>query len=48
MILAKTVLIGFHRPRAGHRGGDETDPDRLELGVIVYSLRNLSACGEMK
>src|SRR5215813_338609 len=32
MILAKTVLIRLHRPRAGQRGADETDPDRLELG----------------
>src|SRR5436190_14155611 len=32
MILAKTVLKSFHRPRAGQRGADETDPDRLERG----------------
>jgi hypothetical protein len=32
MILAKTVLKRLHRPRAGQRGADETDPDRLELG----------------
>src|SRR5215472_14923548 len=32
MILGKTVLISLHRPRAGQRGADETDPDRLELG----------------
>src|SRR5947199_7125650 len=32
MILGKTVLIGLHRPRAGQRGADETDPDGLELG----------------
>ena len=31
MILAKTVLICLHRPGAGERGADETDPDRLEL-----------------
>src|SRR5580765_2512696 len=31
MILGKTVFISLHRPRAGHRGADETDPDRLEL-----------------
>src|SRR5579872_655359 len=31
MILRKTVLISLHRPRAGQRGADETDPDRLEL-----------------
>src|SRR5438552_14620870 len=32
MILGKTVLISLHRPRAGQRGADETNPDRLELG----------------
>jgi hypothetical protein len=32
MILAKTVLKRLHRSRAGQRGADETDPDRLELG----------------
>src|SRR5215475_7784581 len=32
VILAKTVLISLHGPRAGQRGADETDPDRLELG----------------
>src|SRR5580765_6471556 len=32
MILGKTVLISLHRPWAGQRGADETDPDRLELG----------------
>src|SRR5262245_31626713 len=32
MILAKAVLKRLHRPRAGQRGADETDPDRLELG----------------
>src|SRR5262245_13823019 len=32
MIPAKAVLIRLHHPRAGHRGADETDPDRLELG----------------
>src|SRR4029079_11101585 len=32
MILRKTVLISLHRPRAGQRGADETDPDRFELG----------------
>src|SRR5512133_3167403 len=32
MVLAKTVLESLHRPRAGQRGADETDPDRLELG----------------
>src|SRR5262245_48998359 len=31
MILAKIVLQPLHRPRAGQRGADETDPDRLEL-----------------
>src|SRR3954452_6415758 len=32
MILGKTVLISLHRPRAGQRGADETDPDGLEPG----------------
>src|SRR5947209_9643574 len=32
MILGKSVLKSLHRPRAGQRGADETDPDRLELG----------------
>src|SRR5437764_3381966 len=32
MILAKIVLKSLHRPRAGQRGADETDPDGLELG----------------
>src|SRR3954471_23449223 len=32
MILAKIVLKRLHRPGAGQRGADETDPDRLELG----------------
>ena len=32
MILGKTVLKSLHRPGAGQRGADETDPDRLELG----------------
>src|SRR5262249_46019536 len=31
MILGKIVLKSFHRSRAGQRGADETDPDRLEL-----------------
>src|SRR4029079_4510807 len=30
MILGQTVLIRLHRPRAGQRGADETDSDRLE------------------
>src|SRR4029434_8438989 len=30
MILAKIVLKSLHRPGAGQRGADETDPDRLE------------------
>src|SRR6185369_15016960 len=32
MIFGKKVLISLHGPRAGERGADETDPDRLELG----------------
>src|SRR3954465_14789549 len=32
MILGKAVLIRLHRPRAGQRAADETDPDRLERG----------------
>src|SRR5437764_13943652 len=32
MILAKIVLKSLHRPRAGQRGADETDPDGLEFG----------------
>src|SRR5450432_3482315 len=32
MILVKIVLISLHRPRAGQRGADETDPDGLERG----------------
>src|SRR3954471_15536291 len=32
MVPAETVLKSFHRPRAGQRGADETDPDRLERG----------------
>src|SRR4029078_7062084 len=31
MILAKIVLESLHRPRAGERGADETDPDGLEI-----------------
>src|SRR5262249_38743304 len=31
MILGKGVLIPLHRPRAGQRGADETDSNRLEL-----------------
>src|SRR4051812_44624635 len=30
MILAESVLKSLHRPGAGERGADETDPDRLE------------------
>src|SRR4051794_22329454 len=32
MIPGQTVLKSLHRPRAGQRGADETDPDRLERG----------------
>src|SRR3954466_13629355 len=32
MVPGQTVLISLHRPRAGQRGADETDPDRLERG----------------
>src|SRR5579871_896475 len=32
MVLGKTVLKSLHRPRAGQRGADETDPDGLERG----------------
>src|SRR4051812_49757372 len=32
MIPGKTVLKSLHRARAGQRGADETDPDRLERG----------------
>src|SRR4249920_4032315 len=31
MVLAKIVLKSLHRPRAGQRAADETDPDWLEL-----------------
>src|SRR5262245_23827032 len=31
MVLRQTMLIPLHRPWAGHRGADETYPDRLEL-----------------
>src|SRR4051812_8367441 len=32
MILSKIVLERLHRPGAGQRGADETDPDWLEFG----------------